>query len=40
MKRVLDEFYISKKMFFKPDIFTEKGVYSGKVSHKPYIYVY
>ena len=40
LKRVLDEFYVSKKLFFKPDIFTAKGVYSGRVNHKPYIYVY
>jgi hypothetical protein len=40
MKSVLDEFYVSKKMFFKPDLFTEKGVYSGRVNHKSYIYVY
>ena len=40
MKSVLDEFYVSKKMFFKPDLFTMKGVYSGKVNHRPYIYVY
>ena len=40
MKSVLDEFYVSKKMFFKPDLFTEKGVYSGRANHKSYIYVY
>jgi len=40
MKSVLDEFYVSKKMFFKPDLFTEKGVYSGRVNHRSYIYVY
>ena len=40
MKSVLDEFYVIKKIFFKPDLFTEKGVYSGKANHKSYIYVY
>lgn len=40
MKGVLGEFYVSKKMFFKPDLFTEKGVYSGRTNHKSYIYVY
>ena len=40
MKSVLDKFYVSKKMFFKPDLFTEKGVYSGRANHRSYIYVY
>lgn len=40
MKNVLDEFYVGKKMFFKPDLFTEKGVYSSRTNHKSYIYVY
>lgn len=40
MRRVLDEFYVNKKIFFKPDLFTEKRIYSGKAGHKPYIYIY
>ena len=40
MKSVLDDFHVNKKMFFKPDLFTEKGIYSGRVDHKPYIYTY
>jgi hypothetical protein len=40
MKSVLDELYEDKRLFFKPDLFTEKGVYSGRTNHRPYIYVY
>ena len=40
MRSVLEEFYVTKKMFFKPDVFTEKGIYSVKTNHKPYIYIY
>ena len=40
MRSVLDEFHVSKRMYFKPDLFTRKRVYSGTGSHKPYIYVY
>ena len=40
MRSVLKEFHVRKKMFFKSDLFTEKGVYSGSASHKSYIYVY
>ena len=39
MRRVLDGFHINeRRMFFKPDLFTIKGVYSGKTNQKPYIY--
>ncbi len=40
MRRILDEFYIDKRMYFKPDIFTEKGVYSRTTAYKSYIYVF
>jgi hypothetical protein len=40
MKSVLDELYEDKRLFFKPDLFTEKGVYSGRTNHRSYIYVY
>ncbi len=40
MKKVLKEFHVDKKIFFKPDVFTIKGIYSGKASHKSYIYIF
>ena len=41
MKNVLEEFNVSKHMFFKPDIFTAKGLYSNKnMKYKSYIFVY
>ena len=38
IKKVMKEFNINKDLFFKPDIFTEKGIYSGNSELKPYIY--
>ena len=29
-----------RRLMFKPDLFTLKGVYTGRAKHKPYIYVY
>ena len=40
LRSVLDELYVDKRLFFKPDLFTEKGAYSGRANHKSYIYVY
>ena len=41
MRSVLKEINISKRMFFKPDIFTVKGLYSSKgMKYKSYIFVY
>jgi hypothetical protein len=40
MRRVLNEFHVYKKMYFKPDIFTQKGIYSGTSRYKSYIYVF
>ena len=37
---VLVEFRIRERAYFKPELFTKKGVYSRAVSHKPYIYIY
>ena len=40
MKDVLEGLYVNKKVFFKPDLFTKKRVYSGKANYKSYIYLY
>ncbi len=40
MKSALRELYIERRLFFKPDIFTEKGIYAKRAHHKPYIYTY
>lgn len=40
MKNTLESYHISKNMYFKPDLFTKKGMHSGNVNHRPYIYVY
>ncbi len=40
IKDTLERHNIYKKMFYKPDIFTVKGIYSGRKDFKPYIYTY
>ena len=40
LRKILGKFYISTRLFFKPDVFTRKGMYSGTSKHKSYIYIY
>lgn len=39
MKSVLEELGVRRRLYFKPDIFTLKAIYSGAPGFKPYIYV-
>lgn len=39
VKMVAEELGLRKPIYFKPDVFTEKGIYSGKSTIKPYIYL-
>ncbi len=41
MKRVLNEFGLKGEMYYKPDIFTYRGIYFGKGLKAPiYSYYY
>lgn len=40
MKSALRELHIERRLFFKPNIFTEKGIYAKRTQYKPYIYTY
>jgi hypothetical protein len=40
MLEVLNRLGINKPLLFKPDVFTQEGIYSGKAGGmKPYIYM-
>lgn len=40
MRDVLDKYGVDKSLFFKPDLFTRRGIYSGHAEYKSYIYLY
>jgi len=40
LRKSLNELGVDRRLFYKPDIFTLKGIYYKKSSSKPYIYVY
>jgi len=40
LRKVLDELGVDRRLIYKPDIFTLKGIYYKKSSSKSYIYVY
>jgi len=40
VRDVLDKYGVDKSLFFKPDVFTRRGIYSGRAEYKSYIYVY
>jgi len=40
VRDVLDKYGVDKSLFFKPDVFTRRGIYSGHAEYKSYIYVY
>jgi len=40
VRDVLDKYGVDKSLFFKPDLFTRRGIYSGHAQYKSYIYLY
>jgi len=40
VRDVLDKYGVDKSLFFKPDVFTRRGIYSGHAEYKSYIYIY